>query len=100
MCSADPNDPSDTDEQLSPQLRDAMRLAAGEAHESTVALRDAVCGYVEDGRRRGVPLEEMVQALKRLVARLRHAAAIPLAPDGPDVLIEQLVAWCMEFGTA
>jgi hypothetical protein len=97
MSPAPPHDPSDAS-RLPDRLRDALLAAEADARESSRALREAVCDYVDDGRRRGKTLDQMATAVTGVVARLRRTGAIPAARRGRDDLLEQILAWCAESG--
>jgi hypothetical protein len=83
---------------LSPALRQALIIAVAQHRASLDALRDAVCAYVEDLRARGMAAPDIAGALRDRVAELRAAnrMAAPEAPD--DVLLDQLVDWCVGNG--
>ncbi|HUQ48391.1 MAG TPA: hypothetical protein VM053_09135 [Gemmatimonadaceae bacterium] len=57
-----------------------------------IALRDAVCRYVESEQMRGTSLPAIILAVKEI---LREAERDPA--DIPDELAEQLVEWCRQF---
>lgn len=57
-----------------------------------IALRDAVCHYVEAEQSRGTPLAAIIATVKGM---LREAEPDP--ENVPDQLAEQLVAWCRQF---
>jgi hypothetical protein len=57
-----------------------------------IALRDAVCRYVDAERSRGTLLGAIVATVKRIL----HEAE-PDAANVPEELAEQLVEWCRQF---
>lgn len=57
-----------------------------------IALRDAVCRYVDAEQSRGTLLAAIVATVKGI---LREAA--PEAANVPEELAEQLVEWCRQF---
>ena len=57
-----------------------------------IALRDAVCHYVEAEQSRQTPLALIIATVKEI---LREAEPDP--DNVPDELAEQLVAWCRQF---
>ncbi len=57
-----------------------------------IALRDAVCHYVEAEQSRGTPLAHIITTVKEI---LREAE--PDSANVPDELAEQLVEWCRHF---
>ena len=57
-----------------------------------IALRDAVCRYVEAEQSRGTSLSVIIVAVKEI---LREAE--PNSGNVPDELAEQLVEWCRQF---
>jgi hypothetical protein len=57
-----------------------------------IALRDAVCRYVDAEQSRGTPLVMIIATVKGI---LREAE--PDAANVPDELAQQLVEWCRQF---
>lgn len=57
-----------------------------------IALRDAVCHYVEAEQSRDTPLALIIATVKEI---LREAEPDP--DNVPDRLAEQLVDWCRQF---
>ena len=99
MYAPNPLESSDSAERIPARLREALLAAHADYHAGVESLRDAVCDFVEDGSRRGVPLDVTIDSVKRVVTRMRRLGAIPIADAGvPDSLVNQLVAWCMELG--
>jgi hypothetical protein len=57
-----------------------------------IALRDAVCHYVEAEQSRGTPLSIIIGTVKEILRK-----AEPISANVPDELAEQLVEWCRQF---
>lgn len=57
-----------------------------------IALRDAVCNYVEAEQARGTSLYAIILTVKEILKE-----AEPEAANVPDQLAEQLVEWCRHF---
>lgn len=57
-----------------------------------IALRDAVCRYVEAEQSRGTSLSVIIAAVKEILTQ-----AEPDANNVPYELAEQLVEWCRQF---
>jgi hypothetical protein len=76
--------------------------AAREARAATPELRDAVCDYVRDLKRRGYPPERVLIAVKALLAEAGVRKTGPLADGGSATLgpeteiVERVVAWCID----
>jgi hypothetical protein len=74
--------------ELSTVLSDRTETAVADR----IALRDAVCHYVEAERSRGTPLAVLIGTVNEI---LRQAE--PDSYNVPDELAEQLVEWCRQF---
>ena len=57
-----------------------------------IALRDAVCQYVEAEHSRGTPLAAIIATVKDILQK-----AEPDSANVPEELAEQLVEWCRQF---
>lgn len=57
-----------------------------------IALRDAVCRYVEAEQSRGTSLSVIIAAVKEILMQ-----AEPDTKNVPGELAEQLVEWCRQF---
>lgn len=58
-----------------------------------IALRDAVCRYVDEEQSRGTSLSAIILTVRGI---LREAE--PDSANVPDELADQLVEWCRQFG--
>ena len=57
-----------------------------------IALRDAVCRYVDAEQSRGTPLAVIIATVKGILTEAEADSA-----NVPEELAEQLVEWCRQF---
>jgi ElaB/YqjD/DUF883 family membrane-anchored ribosome-binding protein len=87
---------TDKSEQEYQDLLDELNSVLSDRTEAAVAdriaLRDAVCHYVEAEQSRGTPLPTIIATVREI---LREAEPEPA--NVPGHLAEQLVEWCRQF---
>lgn len=64
-------------------------------------IKDTVCAYTDELKRRGVPPERAIVAVKRAareagLSGTRATILNPLDLDGTDKLLADIVGWCIE----
>ena len=85
--------PSDNEKKvLLSELTTVLSDKTEAAIADRIALRDAVCHYVEAEHSRGTALAMIIATVKGILKE-----AEPDAANVPDELAEQLVEWCRQF---
>ena len=57
-----------------------------------IELRDAVCAFVVVEQSRGMPLANVITAVKDILAKVQSGVG-----KATDELAQQLIDWCVEF---
>ena len=79
-------------------LAEAEKLMSESTHEAIrdrIALRDAVCDYLEAERAKGVVLETILESVEEILKRAESRVAGSV--DGHVELARQLIDWCIEL---
>ena len=74
------------------RLASVMAEKTDAAIAARIVLRDAVCDFVAVERQRGIPLSEVIAAVKRILARVQSHV-----DNATEELARRLVDWCLEF---
>ena len=62
------------------------------ASQDSIALRDAVCAYVENQRTRGTPLDGIIETVRGILKKAENGSG-----NATNELAQLLVDWCLEF---
>ena len=81
-------------------LAEAEGLLSDRTKEATldrIALRDAVCAYLDAERAQGVSLEVIRQSVEGILKRAETRAAGGDRSDGYRELAQRLIDWCVQL---
>ena len=90
-----------TEEEYRKLLANINKVITDQAQTVTgdrIALRDAVCAYIEAEQARGTPRARVIQILEEILlnAEQRDAGTSDAGANLSSELASQLVAWCIE----
>ena len=74
------------------QLTSAIGEKTDAAIVARIALRDAVCAFVQVEQARGMALSLVIKAVKDILAKVQSGVG-----KATDELAQQLIDWCVEF---
>lgn len=84
-------------QELLAEAEELLSDRTNEAIHDRIALRDAVCAYLESERSQGVSLEVIRQSVEGILKRAEARAAGGNGSDGQRELAQQLIDWCVQL---
>ena len=84
-------------QELLAEAEELLSDRTNEAIHDRIALRDAVCAYLESERAQGVALEVIRQSVEGILKRAEARVAGRDGRDGHRELAQRLIDWCVQL---